>query len=120
MDTIADILLSREEALLDPGVRRDPAVVESLLADDFLEFGSSGRAWTRDQIIELLANETFSPVQIESFHCDLLADGVALVTYRALRTDAQTGNRTSSLRSSIWTNRLGEWRVRFHQGTRTF
>ena len=119
MDKIADLLLSSEEALLDPLVRRDPATVARLLTDDFVEFGSSGRAWTKDQIIELLADESFTPVHIEDFCCDLLAEDVALVTYRAVRTDAQTGGRHSSLRSSIWTNRLGVWRVRFHQGTRT-
>ncbi len=120
MDKITDLLLSREEALLDPRVRRDPAAVADLLTDDFVEFGSSGRAWTKDQIIELLADESFSPVYIEDFRCDLLTEDVALVTYRAVRADAHTGSRISSLRSSIWTNRLGAWRVRFHQGTRTF
>ena len=120
MDKIADLLLTREEALLDPRVRRDPAAVANLLTDDFLEFGSSGRAWTRDQIIELLASESFSPVHIEDFRCDLLAADMALVTYRAIRADAQTGGRISSLRSSIWTHRMGEWRARFHQGTRIF
>ena len=120
MDKIAELLLSREEALLDPRVRRDPAAVARLLTDDFVEFGASGREWTKEQIIELLANEWFSPVDIEDFRCDVLAEEVALVTYKAVRTDAQTGSRNSSLRSSIWTNRLGDWRVRFHQGTRAF
>ena len=120
MDKIADLLLSSEEALLDPRVRRDPTAVARLLTDDFVEFGSSGRVWTKDQIIELLADESFCPVHIEDFRCDLLAENVALVTYRTARIDVQTGGRISSLRSSIWTNRLGEWRVRFHQGTRTF
>ena len=120
MDKIADLLLSSEEALLDPRVRRNPEEVGRLLTDNFVEFGSSGRAWTKDQIIELLAGESFSPVHIEDFRCDVLAEDIALVTYRAVRIDAQTGTRTSSLRSSIWTNRLGLWRVRFHQGTRTF
>lgn len=120
MDKIADLLLSCEEALLDPRVRRDPAAVARLLTDDFVEFGSSGRPWTKDEIIELLVHESFSPVSIKDYRCDLLAEDVALVTYRAVRADTQTGSSISSLRSSIWTNRLGQWRVRFHQGTRTF
>ncbi len=120
MDKIADLLLSSEEALLDPRVRRNPEAVARLLTDDFVEFGSSGRAWTKGQIIELLADESFSPVHIEDFRCDLLAEDVALVTYRAVRIDAQTADRTASLRSSIWTHQRGVWRVRFHQGTRTF
>ena len=63
--------------------------MERLLTEDFVEFGSSGRIWTRDQIIELLAIETFAPLHMKDFRCDLLAEDVALVTYRAVRDDAQ-------------------------------
>jgi hypothetical protein len=109
-----------EESLLDTAVRRDGERLRQLLADDFLEFGSSGRVWTRKSIIDLLATETnFFPPQIEEFQCSFLSDKVALVTYRTVRTDAKTGERLASLRSSIWTRTDGEWRMRFHQGTRT-
>jgi hypothetical protein len=118
MDNIAGDLRRNEEALLDPAVRQDHAHVEQLLAEDFLEFGSSGRVWTRDQIIRLLADETHMPVQMEDFVCTMLAPEVALITYRAVRTDANSGDQSSSLRSSIWTKKNGTWRVRFHQGTR--
>lgn len=118
MDKIDAHLLSNEEELLDPAVRRDRGRVGSLLSEDFVEFGSSGRIWTRDQIFDLLATERFIPVKVEDFHCSLLSEGVALVTYRAVRTDALTGAANSSLRSSIWTKISGRWRLRFHQGTR--
>jgi glyoxylase I family protein len=119
LDHIVSHLRRREEALLNPAVRRDRAQVEILLDEDFLEFGSSGRVWTRDQIFELLAIETYTPAHIEDFACTLLAPNVALITYRAVRTDGGSGIRSSSLRSSIWTNQSGAWRLRFHQGTRT-
>jgi hypothetical protein len=108
-----------EEALLDPAVRRNRAQMESLLAEDFLEFGSSGRVWTRDDIFDLPATETSSRFKIEEFGSVLLSEDVALVTYRAVRTDAESGDRTASLRSSIWIKNSGNWRLRFHQGTRT-
>ena len=117
MDAPAEQLRQLEEALLDPATRQDRYRAGQLLAEDFAEFGSSGRVWTRDQILDLLANETYSPVRIEDFHCALLAVDVALVTYRAVRTDASSGSEASSLRSSIWTKKSGEWRMRFHQGT---
>jgi len=108
-----------EESLLNPAVRRDPERLRSMLTEDFLEFGSSGRVWTRKSIIELLATEkNFSPPAIEDFHCTMLADKVALVTYRTLRDDGKSGESLESLRSSIWTRQDGEWRMRFHQGTR--
>lgn len=108
-----------EQSLLDSAVRRDGDRLRQLLADDFLEFGSSGRVWTRKTIIDLLASElNFHPPAIEEFQCSFLSEKVVLVTYRTVRTDRKTGERLASLRSSIWTRQNGEWRMRFHQGTR--
>lgn len=109
-----------EQSLLNPAVRRSRIRLRELLADDFMEFGSSGRVWNRTTIIDLLSKETaFVPPMITEFECALLAPGVALVTYRTLRTDDKSGERLSSLRSSVWTHVSGEWKMRFHQGTRT-
>jgi hypothetical protein len=119
MDNLATVLRQNEEALLDPAVRRNRERVEKLLAEDFLEFGSSGRVWTRDQIFDLLATEPYTPFVIEDFAYVLLSEDVALVTYRAVGKDAQSGEEIASLRSSIWINKQGIWRLRFHQGTRT-
>jgi hypothetical protein len=114
---IAALLLRNEQSLLDPAIRRDRARLLSYLADDFNEFGSSGRIWTRSAIAELPASQDFRPPAIEDFHCRVLAPEVALVTYRTVRIDPETGERRSSLRSSVWTKREGNWRMRFHQGT---
>ena len=109
-----------EESLLDTGVRHDRSRLRSILAEDFVEFGSSGRAWTRNSIIDLLAAEMeFFPPAIEDFRCAFLSAEVALVTYRTVRTDPNSGEVRASLRSSIWTHEAGAWRMRFHQGTRT-
>jgi hypothetical protein len=115
MDSIYAQLRLAEEALLNPDVRRDRAQVAAFLAEDFLEFGSSGRVWTRDQIFELLATETYVPLRVESFECSLLSADVALATYRTVREDGQS----ASLRSSIWIKIEGRWQLRFHQGTRS-
>jgi hypothetical protein len=107
-----------ETALLDPAVRRDRGQVAALLAEDFVEFGSSGKVWTRDQILDLLATENYQPPMVEDLQCHLLAEDVALVTYRTVGIDAKTGQSACVLRSSLWTRVTAEWRVRFHQGTR--
>ena len=114
---LAAHLRSREESLLNPAVRRDRARVAALLAEDFQEFGSSGRLWTREQILGLLATETPQPLSMEDFECHQIADGVALVCYRSVRIDPLTHQPATALRSSLWTNQSGEWRMRFHQGT---
>lgn len=111
-------LKALEEALLDPKVRRDRAQVAALLAEGFFEFGSSGRVWTREETLELLATEEYQPPAMEDFKCEWIAESVALVTYRTVRTDAESGLRSAALRSSLWVKQSGEWRVRFHQGTK--
>lgn len=119
-DATAAQLRKLEESLLDTAVRRDRKKMRSMLAENFLEFGSSGRIWNRNSIIELLSQETaFVPPAIEDFRCAFLTDDVTLVTYRTVRTDPETGEVLASLRSSIWKNESGTWRMRFHQGTRT-
>jgi hypothetical protein len=107
-----------ELLLMDPAVRRDREQVAALLAEDFIEFGSSGRVWTREATLELLATETYTPPQIMDFACRLLDENVMLVTYRAVRTNATTGEQVVTLRSSIWTRTSGNWQIKFHQGTR--
>ena len=111
-------LIRCERALLDPVVRSDRAQVQALLAEDFQEFGSSGRVWDRSTIVDLLAGEVYTPPTAEEMHCAHITGDVALVTYRAVRIDSNSGTRTESLRSSLWMRKSGRWRMRFHQGTR--
>ncbi len=111
-------LLRAEMLLLDPAVRRDRARVAALLADDFFEFGASGRVWRRDEILDLLATEPYAPPVLEDFACHRIADDAVLVTYRTVRVNAESGKRETALRSSVWTQRARKWVIRFHQGTR--
>ncbi len=117
-EKMTEQLLRCELTLLDPMVRKDRAAISAFLARDFFEFGASGKLWTRDEILDLLETETYTPPVIEDFSCKQIAEGVALVTYRAARTDAATGERSFTHRSSIWTRHADRWVVRFHQGTR--
>jgi hypothetical protein len=119
-DDLCAQLRNLEESLLDPAIRRDSAQVAALLTEDFEEFGASGRVWTREQILDLLATEIYQRPAMEDFNCALIAERIALVTYRTVRSDPHSGERTMTLRSSLWTEQSGRWRVRFHQGTRAF
>ncbi|HEV2279484.1 MAG TPA: nuclear transport factor 2 family protein [Acidobacteriaceae bacterium] len=110
--TLADELRLLEERLLDPEVRRDRTAVASLLTPEFLEYGSSGRVFTRDEVLELLACEEPICIQLSDYVARLLAPHVAIVTWRAIRPDG-----TQSLRSSLWIRRDGRWQMLFHQGT---
>jgi len=115
---IADHLKSLEETLLDPAVRKDPALVASLLADDFVEFGSSGRSFDKTSIIEELKNEPTRPASLLSdFAIRALAPDAILVTYRTTRLDPSHQPLSQARRSSIWIQCDGRWQVTFHQGT---
>jgi len=110
MREVRDELLRLELALAS----RDPTGVEgglmSLIAEDFVEFGRSGRIWTALSIKEILEAPPGEAVRIEDFEVVELADGVVLATY--VIPGPQSVNR-----SSIWVNRGGRWLLRFHQGT---
>jgi hypothetical protein len=115
-DNVATHLQQLEEELLRPDVRRDAERIAALIADEFREFGTSGRIFDRTAIITELLNESPADLSLTSFLCQQLAPDVALVTYRSQRADA-AGTR-HALRSSVWVNRDGRWQILFHQGTR--
>jgi hypothetical protein len=117
-DKLAPHLFSLELSLLDPAVRHDRIRVESLFAEDFQEFGASGNVWSRNQILDLLASEPARPIAAHDLACHSIAEGVALVTWRAVRADPQTHEPLTTLRSSLWICVDGRWKMRFHQGTR--
>jgi hypothetical protein len=113
---LAALLQSYEEQLLQPATRSNPAAVAALLADDFREFGSSGRTFTRSEILAELASESPRTLTLDNFACTTPAPDVALVTYRSTRATPD-GTRTLANRSSLWIFRDSRWQLLFHQGT---
>ena len=114
---LAAQLQALEAALQSQAVRADSARLAALLADEFVEFGSSGMLWTRAATLADLPAEDFCPRSISDFHARLLADDVAFVTYRSQRHASGTRPASASLRSSLWKWRDGRWQMTFHQGT---
>jgi hypothetical protein len=109
--SILEDLKVLEERLLDPVVRCSPELVDALLADDFTEFGSSGRVYDKTAIIQALKHETgFEKYIARDFTVKELAPTVSLVTYKI--------DESATLRSSIWRLDEGQWKMVFHQGTR--
>ncbi|WP_445637206.1 DUF4440 domain-containing protein [Nostoc sp. DSM 114161] len=113
------LLCEFEERLLQPDIRKSPKDVMDLLADEFIEFGSSGRIFDRQQIIKSLENEPIEPLtqrSITEFKTLVLATGIVLVTYRVVR-HVSGEQPVHSLRSSIWKLIDNRWKMIFHQGT---
>jgi hypothetical protein len=115
--SLEDHLRRLEERLLQPTVRKSAEEVFEVLADEFIEFGSSGRIFDKRQIIASLQMEPTVHRSLRDFKTSVLAPGVVLVTYRAVRQGAPGEQPSYSLRSSIWKSIDGRWQMLFHQGT---
>jgi hypothetical protein len=111
------LVASLERLLLQPAARRDPEVLERLLAPDFREVGASGRAWTREAVVaDLLAVDgpLGPPIADHHLRGTRLAPDVVLLE---LVTD--NAGRWAR-RHSLWRRRHdGQWQTFLHQGTRT-
>jgi hypothetical protein len=118
MVPIVDRLQELELELLSPEVRQSPERLLSLLADEFREFGSSGRIFDRSEIVEALRTERRVQFSIADFRATVLGEAVVLVTYRTVQRDESDDSELASLRSSLWVLRDGRWQMVFHQGTR--
>ena len=102
--------------------RRDGAAIPGglagLLADDFEEFGASGRRWDRAAVLDLLERAPTADVTIGSFTTIPIDERVILVTFRTA-SRSPDGTPRHAWRSSLWVHREGRWRLRFHQATPT-
>jgi hypothetical protein len=111
------LLFRLEETLLQPEIRHSPTELTRLLADEFVEFGSSGRVSDKQSIIESLSHERAVRISMTEFMVTFPAYGVALVTYRAAVFSRQGEPARNSLRSSLWKLTDRGWQMIFHQGT---
>ncbi|MEQ4519444.1 ribonuclease HI family protein [Pseudarthrobacter sp. B907] len=107
-ETIVEAL---ERELLLPETRSDLGRTGVLLHPDFTEVGSSGRLWTRDEMMMALEDDPGVPAELELLSADRIGEGAVLLTYRS---HTRTG---TALRSSLWVLDGAQWRLRFHQGT---
>jgi len=94
--------------------------LDELLHDAFIEFGRSGRAYDRSEIIQtLLEAKPSGDVWSRDFHLQRIGEGVALLTYKTAHVDTAGHLTRHTLRSSLWEQTSTGWKMRFHQGTPT-
>jgi hypothetical protein len=110
------LILDLEASLLKPDVRSDHQRLNTLLADDFVEFGATGQVWTKPEIVAAMEGEISVVRVIDDFVLRHLASDVALATYLCHHT-FPGGSGYSSRRSSIWREGADGWQMVFHQGT---
>ncbi len=110
-----DDLYQLELALLIPSVRqsRDQNQITQLIADDFREFGSTGKVYNKDDILEHFSTDQpeHENFVVEDFNTSELAEKVVLATYKVIYGAQQ------SLHTTIWKHDGSNWQATFHQGT---
>lgn len=116
-DTLKKTIYNLELLLLQPEIRASAKELDTLLAHDFREFGSSGEVYDKKHILELLPQFTEEKFLIHDFEIKELSENVVLATYQTDKTVQDQETPTRSLRSSIWRKVNGRWQMVFHQGT---
>ena len=109
------VLQRLEEALWREETRFDKAFIEKVFAQDFFEFGRSGRIYRREELLSAPSHAIDAVLPLPDFEARLLSEDVAQVTYNSLVT--YDGLLEKGRRSSIWSRTAGGWVLRFHQGT---
>jgi hypothetical protein len=107
-------LLDLEEKLLKPEIRASRDELKKILANNYFEFGSSGKVLYKNEDI----NEDGIGVvkmTLSDFEIHPLSHEIVLTTYQIFNELT----KQYTLRSSIWKSINGSWQMVFHQGTKT-
>jgi hypothetical protein len=113
---ITETIRLLEEKLLEPTTRHSVNDLNGLLADGFTEFGRSGRVFDKQAVIGRIQKDETDRMNLSDFKVVILAPDTILATYRAIKTEPG-GQKSYSLRSSIWRRAGDKWQMFFHQGT---
>lgn len=114
---LRDEIFDLENRLQQPEVRKSLEDLDELLSDDFLEFGSSGESYTKKDVLVNLPASPEIKFTMSEFKINILAEDTVQTLFRTEKINSETGAVSRSLRSSIWKNENGKWKMIFHQGT---
>ena len=114
---LTNIIRELEVELLHPDVRKSTTRLNELLSEDFFEFGSTGKSYSKQDVIRLLKKAKEAKFTISDFKIKVLSPDVVLATYSIEKEDLESSGKSWSLRSSLWQNHNGNWQIIFHQGT---
>lgn len=106
-----ELLRKLEIELVQPATRRNVTRFSELIDDGFEEFGSSGKSYRKQDILDLLPKENKAHYKLSNFEFKTLSKDCILVKYKSI------SNGTTALRSSIWINNSGNWQMLHHQAT---
>jgi hypothetical protein len=120
MSALLSLLRQRERELHAPAVRSNARRLGELLHPEFVEFGYSGRRYDFPDIVAQLQQAPAAIViHSQDFAVRLVAEGLALLTYKSAQVGGDGVLQRHALRSSLWQQTPLGWQLLFHQGTPT-
>lgn len=121
MESVKEHILQLENNLLKVEIRKSAEKTSELLADNFIEFCSSGHIYNYNKLEPINEEVDLEELnwEIKDFGINQLSDECVLVTYKLIKHNELDESRKYSLRSSIWKYFNGKWKMIFHQGTLT-
>jgi len=104
-----------ESCHTDDNIRSSKSKLSDMLSDDYVEFGESGKTYSKNDCLESVSCE--NSVTIIDFKTKIISDDVILSTFVAKKINKHTKEEKYSLRSSVWKLFGDKWKMIFHQGT---
>ena len=119
MNRLKEQIKTLEERLLHSDVSKNPKVLDELLSDDFEELGGNGKVSSRADVIEwLVKKDKDMRWSLCDFRIRELTPDLLVAIYRAVSSGQANSSSNGSMRSSLWQNFDGQWKMVFHQGTK--
>ena len=116
MENIKELIYKLETDLLNPEIRASAEKLNELISDDFIEYGSSGLVYNKEDILKRLPQGNSPSYTLSDFEMIVLSEGIIQTRFKTNRVNLD-GTETSSLRTSLWRNTNNNWQMFFHQGT---
>lgn len=117
MEKLEEIIFQLENRLQRPDVRKSVEQLEELIADDLIEVGSSGQVYAKKDVLKNLPASPEIKFTMTDFKIIKLSPTIVQSLFKTKKVNQETNQTTRSLRSSIWRNENGQWKMIFHQGT---
>lgn len=112
---IENELIKLEHFFHHPKQETSGSVFENMTEPNFWEVGASGKKYSREFVLKILAERSTNPSKdvwkTSDVHCLEIAPDNFLLTY-TLRQETRV-----TLRSTVWRRHGESWKIVYHQGT---